>query len=100
MGQIIQLLRPMHHGLPSVKLNLFNVVLVLDLSQSSSLSFMVGPMANIIDRNFPLRFGVVPIVETEDGIRMARLFYHLVRNYGRKKTLTFFQEVCNYSSGV
>ncbi|KAF8069177.1 glycosyltransferase family 24 protein [Lyophyllum atratum] len=92
-ASLYTLLRPVYHGFPSVKLNLFNVVLVLDLSQTTSLSFIAGPMANIINRNFPLRFGVVPSAETEDGIRMARLFYHLVRNYGRRKTLAFFQEV-------
>ncbi|GLB42376.1 putative UDP-glucose:Glycoprotein Glucosyltransferase [Lyophyllum shimeji] len=87
------LLRPVFHGFPSVKLNLFNVVLVLDLSRATSLSFITGPMANIINRGFPLRFGVVPSAETEDGARMARLFYHLVHNYGRKKTLRFLQEI-------
>lgn len=50
-----------------MKLNLFNVVLVLDLSQTTSLSFIAGPVANIINRGFPLRFGVVPISETNEG---------------------------------
>jgi len=53
--------------LPSVKLNLFNVIIALDLSQTSSLNFLTGAVFNIIDRNFPVRFGLVPIVETEEG---------------------------------
>lgn len=52
---------------PNVKRNLFNIVLVLDLSQTTSLNFIAGPMANILNRSFPLRFGLVPIVETGDG---------------------------------
>lgn len=53
--------------LPSVKINLFNVILVLDLSQSSSISFIASAVSPIINRGFPFHFGVVPIIETEDG---------------------------------
>ncbi|PPQ88795.1 hypothetical protein CVT25_010481 [Psilocybe cyanescens] len=88
------LLRPMYPGsLPSIKANLFNIVLVLDLSQTTSLNFLAGGVTNIINRDIPLRFGLVPIVETEDGKKMARLFYHLVKNYGRKKTLQFINSI-------
>lgn len=67
-GDIRLLLRPMYPGqLPSLKLNLFNVVLAVDLSQTSSLNFIGTAISNIIDRQFPFRFGVVPIVETEGG---------------------------------
>ena len=52
--------------LPTVKLNSFNNVLVVDLSQSSTLNFF-GMIGSIIDRGFGFRWGVVPIVETEDG---------------------------------
>jgi hypothetical protein len=62
-------------SIPSVKMNLFNVILVLDLSHTSSLNFISGPVSNIINRNLPLRFGVVPQVETEDG---TSLFHNVV----------------------
>ena len=52
---------------PSVKANLFNTVLALDLSKIPSINFIVGPVSNIIERGLPFRFGVVPIVETEEG---------------------------------
>ena len=52
---------------PSVKANLFNVILVLDLSKTSSVNFIAGAMANILERNIPLRFGLVPVVETEES---------------------------------
>ncbi|KAF5311086.1 hypothetical protein D9619_007791 [Psilocybe cf. subviscida] len=84
------LLRPPYPGaMPAVKANLFNVVLILDLSKISALNFIGGPMTNIIARDFPLRFGLVPVVETEEGKKMARLFYYLVKTYGRKKTTEF-----------
>ncbi|KAJ7057937.1 UDP-glucose:glycoprotein glucosyltransferase-domain-containing protein [Mycena amicta] len=87
------LLRPLYPGqFHNIKLNLFNIVLVLDLSQSSSLN-MVASVANIINRNFPFRFGVVPLAETEEGLKMARLFYHVVKTYGRKKTMLFLKKI-------
>jgi UDP-glucose:glycoprotein glucosyltransferase len=52
---------------PNIKLNLFNVVIVLDLSQTSALKLITGSISGIINRSFPIRFGVVPITETEEG---------------------------------
>ncbi|KAG6827591.1 hypothetical protein H0H92_011214 [Tricholoma furcatifolium] len=90
---VLSLIRPVYHGIPSIKYNVFNNILVLDLSQTHSLSFISGNMAMLINRQLPLRFGLVPICETEDSTRMAQLFYHLVANYGRKKTLTFITQL-------
>ncbi|KAF9027018.1 hypothetical protein BDZ89DRAFT_1102004 [Hymenopellis radicata] len=88
------LLRPVYPGqFHNVKLNLFNVVLLLDLSQPNALAFVSGAVKNIIDRNFPFRFGVVPSLETEDGAKMARLFYFLLENFGRKKTMIFLRNL-------
>lgn len=67
-------------------------------------------MSNILERNLPFRFGVVPITETEDGKppcnhdqniashgtsgkKMGRLLYHLIKVFGRKKTLAFLKKV-------
>lgn len=110
-----KLLRPMYPGaMPNIRLNLFNVVLILDLSRTQSLNLLTGSMSAIINRNLPVRFGLVPVVESEDGMatrytpniwhteetgisgkKMARIFYHLVGKYGRKKTLEFFRLVCS-----
>ncbi|KAF9530297.1 UDP-glucose:glycoprotein glucosyltransferase-domain-containing protein [Crepidotus variabilis] len=88
------LLRPMYPGaMPSVRLNLFNIVLVLDLSQLASLNFIAGPMSSIINRDFPLRFGLVPIAETKDGKKMTQLFNYFVKTFGRKNTLAFLKSV-------
>ena len=34
----------------------------------------------LIDRSYPARVGLVPVVETEDGAKIARVFYHLMQN--------------------
>ena len=56
-----QLFRPMYRGqAPTISRNLFNVMFVL--------------------RSVTLHF-TVPIVETEDSAKMARVFYYLTQNY-------------------
>lgn len=54
--------------LPIVRKNLFNCILILDLSDRGALNFVANPMANVIERDFPLRFGLVPTPETETGV--------------------------------
>lgn len=72
---------------------MYNVVLVFDLARPSTLRFITNTLSMLIDRMFPVRFGIVPIVETEEGVKMAKMFYYLVQNYGRQKTMGFFSSV-------
>ncbi|KAH9162492.1 UDP-glucose:glycoprotein glucosyltransferase-domain-containing protein [Lactarius sanguifluus] len=88
------LLHPTYPGqAPTVRRNMFNVVFVFDLSRSASLHFITNTISMLIDRSYPIRLGIVPIVETEEGARMARVFYYLMENYGRGATMRFFSAV-------
>lgn len=78
---------------PTVRRNMYNVVLVLDLARQSSLHFISHTLSMLIDHSYPVRFGIVPIVETEEGLKMAKMFYHLTQNYGREQTMQFFNSV-------
>ncbi|OCH94043.1 glycosyltransferase family 24 protein [Obba rivulosa] len=88
------LLRPMYPGsFPAVKQNLFNIVLATDLSHPAATSFVAVTVSNLINRNLPFRFGVVPLLETDDSVKMARLFYHLEENYGPGVTMSFLRSL-------
>ncbi|KAF8190189.1 hypothetical protein K438DRAFT_2018604 [Mycena galopus ATCC 62051] len=91
------ILRPLYPGqFHNVALNLFNTIFVLDLSTPAALTTVTNPIANIIARNFPFRFGIVPLVGgDDDGTKMAKLFYHSVRHHGRKRTMGFLKAVLN-----
>ena len=78
---------------PTVRRNLFNVMFALDLSQPESLHFTANTIPMLIDRSYPTRIGFVPIVETEDSVKMARVFYYLTQNYGRLPTIRFIRGV-------
>jgi hypothetical protein len=89
-----QPLRPMYPGqAPTIRCNLFNIMLVLDLCRPESLYFTANTISMLVDRSYPMRIGFIPIVETEDGVNMARVFYYLTQNYGRIATITFFHSV-------
>jgi hypothetical protein len=91
---LTKLLRPLYPGqAPSIRRNMYNVVLVFDLARPSSLRFITNTLSMLVDRLFPVRFGIVPIVETEEGVKMAKVFYYLVQNYGRRTTMRFFSTV-------
>jgi UDP-glucose:glycoprotein glucosyltransferase len=91
---LTKLLRPLYPGqAPTIRRNMYNVVVVFDLSRPSSLRFITNTLSMLIDRLFPVRFGIVPIVETEDSVKMAKVFYYLVQNYGCRATMGFFGSV-------
>ncbi|KAH9015413.1 hypothetical protein EDB85DRAFT_817263 [Lactarius pseudohatsudake] len=66
---------------------MFNIV--FDPSRTTSLHFITNTVSILIDRSYPIRLGIVPLVETE-GARIARVFYYLTEKYGRVATMPFF----------
>lgn len=71
------LMKPTYNGqVPPVRRNLFNIILALDLSKTTSVSTL-NLVTSIVQRGYPFRFGIVPIAETEDATNIAKVFYHL-----------------------
>jgi UDP-glucose:glycoprotein glucosyltransferase len=69
MQRRVQILRPLHAGqFHNIRLNVFNAVLVLDLSRPAALYTLTGAVANIVAQGLPFRLGVVPLEETEEGV--------------------------------
>ena len=61
-----QLLRPLYPGqLHTIKQNLWNVVLVLDLSQGIAIETVANALSTMIQRGVPIRFGLVPMFDPE-----------------------------------
>lgn len=77
----------------SIKKNMFNIVTVLDLTNTNALGFVSASVMNLINRGYPFRFGLVPIVETEGSLKMARLLYWLNDTYGTQMTMMFLKRV-------
>jgi UDP-glucose:glycoprotein glucosyltransferase len=69
--------------------------MALDLSRTSSLAFIAGPVNNIITRMLPFRFGYVPLLETTEARQVARLMKWMLDSYGFEKTAQFLGMVCS-----
>lgn len=59
-------MRPLYPGqLHTTRQNLWNVVLVLDLSLGTALETVANAFSTMIQRGVPIRFGLVPMFEAE-----------------------------------
>ncbi|KXN87330.1 UDP-glucose:glycoprotein glucosyltransferase [Leucoagaricus sp. SymC.cos] len=98
---LYNLLQPMYPGMyPNVKHNLFNTILVMDLTQTSNVHLLATTVANIVNRGLPFRFGLVPMIDDEDSLKIAKLFYYMINTYGRRKTLAFLGELVDIQLSV
>lgn len=78
-------------------------MLVLDLSKTPSLEVISGTVSTMVQRTLPVRFGIVPMVDSDDEICelrfvlgrmvadypasiMAKVFHYSVQSLGRGKT--------------
>lgn len=58
-------MRPLYPGqLHTLRLNIWHVVLVLDLSQGTALETAANAIGTMIQRGLPLRFGIVPMYDS------------------------------------
>lgn len=108
-------MRPLYPGqLHTIRLNMWNVILVLDLSQAISLETISSTVATMIQRGVPIHFGVVPMFDPKvndlgklrrstariiaDNLanKMARIYQYSLSNLGRGATREMFQEVRSY----
>ncbi|KAH7906009.1 glycosyltransferase family 24 protein [Hygrophoropsis aurantiaca] len=78
-----------------LRMNLINVIIVLDLSDPQSLVFLGNQVENVINRGFPLRWGLVPAVESVEGAKMARLTYYIAENYGQARLSGFIRDIAS-----
>ncbi|GAA5830729.1 hypothetical protein JCM11251_001055 [Rhodosporidiobolus azoricus] len=93
------LLRPTYPGsMNLIARNLNNVVFVLDLSQSAALSLLTENVKQFVSRGIPVRFGVVPLVNTEGAegaieTQMAQMVWYLVDALGRTPAMKFLSDI-------
>ncbi|KAL7422173.1 killer toxin resistant protein [Cryptotrichosporon argae] len=89
-------LRPLYPGqLHNVRRNTWNVVLVLDLAQASSLDTIAGQVHYLIQRGVPLHLGVVPMFGDDDDLsrKMAKTFLYTFETFGPEATRGFLGEL-------
>ncbi|PVH95620.1 glycosyltransferase family 24 protein [Periconia macrospinosa] len=69
-------------SLPSVRRDIHNAILPIDLTSEDDVISVVETALNIINRNIPLRWGIVPSSRTAGASDQAKVVYHLLDTYG------------------
>ncbi|KAF9438604.1 hypothetical protein BGZ76_006503 [Entomortierella beljakovae] len=91
---LYKLLQPIYPGqFHQIRKNAFNSLLVVDLSSPQVLETVAFQLLDYVQRLIPLRFGILPLVTSEDGedAKMAMLWRHIVSRHGIKGGVVFLK---------
>lgn len=68
--------------LPTVRKDIHNIVLPVDLADAKDLEIVSDTLQNFVKRKVPARFGIVPTLHTPESTAQARVAYYLQDTYG------------------
>ena len=82
--------------------NLYNVVLVMDLSRIDSVALLTEVVRAFVARGIPVRFGFVPYLgdSNEASTMVAKVLWYLVDSVGRAGSMKFLDLVSRSNSSL
>ena len=85
------LLQRMFPGqLPALKRDLHNVVIPVDLTDVNDLEIVVEGLQMFVQRSIPIRFGFVPLQNSDDAQMEAMAAHYLQEYYGLSTLMAYF----------
>lgn len=78
--------------LPNVRRDLHNLVIPVDFSDRADVLLVTEGLQSYVKRMIPIRFGLVPVGDSEAAEQQARIVYHLLETYGLGAVLQYLQE--------
>ena len=98
VDKIPQLLQRTYPGqLPQVRRDIHNIILPLDLSDVKDAELIVESLQTFVKRKIPIRFGIVPLINSAAAIDQAKIVYHLQDTYGLGAALAYIEAVSTSS---
>ena len=92
---MLQLLQRTYPGqLPTVRRDIHNVIIPLDLTDLKDIELLVESLQTFVKRKVPIRWGIVPQVTSASGVDQAKVVYHLLDAYGLSGVLAYLEAVC------
>ena len=79
--------------LPSVRRDIHNVVIPMDLTDIKDVELLVESIQIFVKRKVPIRFGIVPTVGSQAAKDQATMLYHLLDTYGLSTVLAYLAKV-------
>ncbi|KAF6821409.1 UDP-glucose:glycoprotein glucosyltransferase [Colletotrichum musicola] len=79
---LMSLLQRVYPGqLPPIRRDIFNLIVPLDFTNLEDLN-VLAQLNSFVKRKLPIRFGVVPLISTDDAAGLAKILYYLLDTYG------------------
>ena len=78
--------------LPTVRRDIHNLIVPVDLADSKDLQLIVESLQSFVKRTVPVRFGLVPKLSSTESAIQAKLSYHLLNSYGLGAVFAYFQK--------
>ena len=69
------------------------MILPIDFTDPEDLRLVVDTIQGFVRRSIPIRFGLVPLLSTDDAAGQAKVVYHLLRTYGLSSMLSYLEWV-------
>ncbi len=98
LGSLLQRTYP--GQLPTVRRDIHNLVLPVDLTNLKELEMIVDTLQSFIKRTVPVRFGLVPTTKTPESATQAKLAYHIQNTYGLGALFTYLENTLKSKKGV
>ena len=91
----LQLLQRMWPGqMPQLRRDIHNVVIPVDLSDIKDIELVAEGMQQFVKRKIPVRFGLVPVVDSVAAVEQAKIVHHLLETYGLSAMFNYLSAVC------
>jgi UDP-glucose:glycoprotein glucosyltransferase len=94
-SQIQALLQRTYPGqLPSVRRDIHNAIVPVDFTLKDDVNMVIETVLGLIQRNIPIRWGLVPLTKTQGAAEQAKVVYHLLDTYGLSTLTKYLDAVC------
>ncbi|KAL3426115.1 udp-glucose:glycoprotein glucosyltransferase [Phlyctema vagabunda] len=77
--------------LPSVRKDIFNMVIPISFSDANDVVTVVEVLQGFIKRKAALRVGLVPLTKTAAAVKQAKVVYHLLETYGLSSAIAYLE---------
>ena len=77
--------------LPPVARDIHNLVIPIDFSSHADVTLVIENLQNFVKRKVPIRFGMVPKINSPAAVEQARIVYHLLDTYGLTGALGYLE---------
>ncbi|CBX94261.1 hypothetical protein IAQ61_006372 [Plenodomus lingam] len=81
--------------LPSVRRDIHNAIMPVDLTSAGEVSIILDTMLSLIKRGIPVRWGFVPQTTTPGSLDQAKVIYYLQNSYGLSTVIKYLTASVN-----